>query len=135
MIVGLIVSQLTLIGLMGIKQVPGQATVLLPLPFMTLAFMSYCHKAFERKSEFLPLEESKDVDKRRKEIALEQKDQSLQKQKDQSLQKGGTSSDDDSQEVYVNPALLAEPIIQVAPENIVLQGYSERAITVEDIPV
>jgi len=64
MIVGLIVSQLTLIGLMGIKQATGQATFLTPLPFATLVFNYYCKRAFARKSAFLPLDEARELDQK-----------------------------------------------------------------------
>lgn len=55
MCIGLLVAQLTLIGVFGLKQVPVEAGFLLPLPFITLAFWIYVRSEFKLLSESLPL--------------------------------------------------------------------------------
>lgn len=46
MCIGLLLSELTLIGVFGLKQVPVQAGFLVPLPFLTFVFWRYVRNEF-----------------------------------------------------------------------------------------
>lgn len=58
MCMGLFVSELTLIGVFGLKQVPVEAAFLIPLPFLTLAFWNYVRNEYHHLSEALPLSQT-----------------------------------------------------------------------------
>lgn len=60
--IGLIVGQLTLLGALGLKQVPAQASALLPLPFLSFYFYRYALQAFEHRSFYMTVEECHEVD-------------------------------------------------------------------------
>lgn len=55
MCAGLFLAQLTLIGVLGLKQVPIEAGCLIPLPFFTVAFFSHMRAQFHALSGSLPL--------------------------------------------------------------------------------
>jgi len=64
MIASLLIAQVTLLGVFGFMEVPYLASLLFPLPFLTLVFASYTRECFFRKSQFLPAEESLTVDQK-----------------------------------------------------------------------
>jgi hypothetical protein len=59
----LVVAQLTLIGLFGVKLAPSQAALSVVMPFLTVAFYYYTVSRFWKKAETLPLELAVNVDK------------------------------------------------------------------------
>jgi len=66
MIAATIVGNLTLVGILGLKQVPAEAALSAPLPFLTFSFWLWIHHKFKNECEFLPLSECKLIDEKRK---------------------------------------------------------------------
>lgn len=58
----LIIAQLSLVGLFGLKKVAAQAVLVVPLPFLTLIFDRFIHTAVKTKLKGLPLEQMVEID-------------------------------------------------------------------------
>jgi len=61
----LIIAQICMIGILGLKVVPGPAVVVIPLPFITLAFERYIRNAIKPKIHSLPLDQINELDAER----------------------------------------------------------------------
>jgi Calcium-dependent channel, 7TM region, putative phosphate/Cytosolic domain of 10TM putative phosphate transporter len=55
LITGLIIFQITMVGLLGIKKAPAPSLIILPLPFITLIFAYVAHATFSRPMSTLSL--------------------------------------------------------------------------------
>jgi len=64
----ILTSQIVLVGLFGLKQVPGPAALTVPLPFITLAFQKYCLRKYPDGLCVLPLELANGCEQKRREI-------------------------------------------------------------------
>lgn len=62
----LLIAQLCLIGIFGLKEVPAQACLVIPMPIITLLFDRYIRTAIEAKLPSLPLETIVEIDATRK---------------------------------------------------------------------
>ncbi|KAI9028654.1 hypothetical protein DFJ74DRAFT_496688 [Hyaloraphidium curvatum] len=56
-VLGLIIFQLVMIGLLAVKQAPLYATAIVPLLLVTILFYTYCNRAFAKRTEFVPLDQ------------------------------------------------------------------------------
>eukprot|EP00898_Chlorokybus_atmophyticus_P005530 jgi/Chlat1/5979/Chrsp4S06187 len=59
---GLLIAQLTLIGVFGLKAASHQVLILLPLPFMTLAYYLWSNSRFMKPCKYLSLDTARWVD-------------------------------------------------------------------------
>jgi len=62
----LLIAQVCLVGIFGLKEVPAQAALVVPLPFLTLLFDRYVHNAIKEKLVSLPLPQLLEIDALRK---------------------------------------------------------------------
>jgi hypothetical protein len=62
----LFIAQLCLVGILGLKEVPAQAVLVVPLPVLTLLFDRYIHGAIKEKLVSLPLPQMVEIDALRK---------------------------------------------------------------------
>lgn len=62
----LLIAQLCLVGIFGLKEVPAQAVLVVPMPILTLLFDRYIHHAIKEKVVSLPLPQLVDIDAQRK---------------------------------------------------------------------
>jgi hypothetical protein len=58
-IVAMFIFQLTIAGIVSLKQAPIQAAMLIPLPIITVGFYFYCMKHFNQPAKFLTAFEAK----------------------------------------------------------------------------
>ena len=58
-VVAMFIFQLTIAGIVSLKQAPIQAAMLVPLPIITIAFYFYCMKHFNEPAKFLTAFEAK----------------------------------------------------------------------------
>ena len=63
----LMIAQLCLVGILGLKEVAAPASLVVPLPIMTLIFDRYIHNAIKAKLHTLPLLQLVEIDGIRKE--------------------------------------------------------------------
>lgn len=56
LLAGMVIYQLTMIGLLGLKEAPGPSAAVFPLPFVTFAFYKWLEDGYHRDSNFLPLD-------------------------------------------------------------------------------
>ena len=55
-VIGLVVCQITVMGVLGLKKAALPSLFLLPLPFITAAFFQRCQDRFGLLSDVLPIE-------------------------------------------------------------------------------
>ena len=62
----LLIAQICLVGILGLKEVPAPAALVVPLPIITLLFDRYIHQAIKVKLHSVPLAQLVDIDAIRK---------------------------------------------------------------------
>lgn len=67
-----VIGQLVFVGVLGLKQVPAPAILVLPLPFLTILFKRMIHQAFDGKTLSLPVEHAVEMDQLRQQKKKEQ---------------------------------------------------------------
>jgi len=107
-VVAIIIAQLTIIGLFGIKLAPTQASLSAVLPFMSLLFYNYITTVFNSKSSLLPMELAIQVDDDSKKDDDKKDGKGIEGERErEGIQlSSSTSISSKSPPPYTNPALL-----------------------------
>jgi hypothetical protein len=108
----LFIAQLCLVGILGLKEVPAQAVLVVPLPILTLLFDRYIHGAIKEKLVSLPLPQMVEIDALRKaERLLREKQAAAASGEKRAGQQGadGAAPSFDSAEKKEDDVYLAKP--------------------------